>query len=196
MKLAGMDITVKNEKIIPIVRPGNTYYFMTKAIDDYEVFEELVPRPKPKKVGAIVGQKAAPLQDAEFLDELADYNLKFTDFLVISSLHSVAFMHTSLDEEGNEVTKRVKTEITWDDIAKTNPDTWSKWEDELKKFGLNNAELNLVRTGCLETNSLTDKLVQEALDDFLLHPPVDTLQVELSSPAELGITPSGTPVSD
>jgi len=84
--------------------------------------------------------------------------------------------------------------IEWETIDLNNPETWGNIEKELRDAKFNPSEIARIINGALEANSLSEHMIDAAVQDFLalksLQEVVESFPVE-----EHGSTQSGEPAS-
>ena len=57
--------------------------------------------------------------------------------------------------------------IEWGEVDLEKPSTWTKWDDELKKAGLSETDVNRVVGAVMIANSLDEDKIKEAREAFL-----------------------------
>ena len=179
MKLSGESIYIPNEVRIAIVRenhPNGGIVFIAKAIEDMGEFEDICPRPQPPWIKDIHGNKTYNHKDEAYLEKLKEWNHKQTQWLVMKSLEATP-------------------DLEWEKVNINDPSTYENLEQEFKDAGLNNIEIIRIFNGCLDANSLTNKHIKKAEEDFLASL-VEAQQKSDTSPiTEQVSTPSGDPVN-
>jgi hypothetical protein len=120
--------------------------FTCGAVLDYRDFDSLCPRPKPPLVTKRDGSQYHDDTDKKYLQRLQDWSDAKIDWLVIQSLRST---------EGLE----------WDTVDYKDPQTWSKYENELRTI-LTEGEYNRLFNAVIEANSPSSNRRSEALNVF------------------------------
>lgn len=177
MKLKGKSITNRNIEIVVLPRgDGDDLVFQAQAIIDYSPFEKICPEPKPPTKLRRDGAKIEDVKDSRFLAMVLEYSKKRASWIILESLSAT---------EGLE----------WDTIDMSNPDTWNKYQDELKASGLVEAEIVRLINAVAIANALDDSKIEEARKRFLLGQ--EEKAAESSSLQDgQSSTPSGEPAKE
>ncbi len=154
MKYKGKAVPKPKPVIIAIPRGGEglDVIFVANAGLNYDVFEAVLPEPKP---GLYQEPGKPPVPDFEAEDykaRVADYNQKRWNWVQVTSLKDTP-------------------DLEWETIDYAKPDTWGNLTKELTDSGFSRAEINDIISGVLEANSVDEKKSKEALDRFLLSQP-------------------------
>ena len=179
MKIAGMEVTGElaelNEDVLVLPRKKTHIVLTARALPDMDDFNKRVPEPKPKK-NFIKGKGwQFDLKDTTYVDEMTRYGKLRVAYFVVMSLEP--------------------SEIEWDQVDPTVPDTWDKWEDDFKTVGFTQHECNLILGLCFSVNQLDERKLEQARESFVLGQ--EALADESSSlSSEQSDTPSGEPVND
>ena len=145
MKIGGIEVT-KCEELLVIPREGGDIPFRAKAVEINNEFDNLVPSPVAPMIMAKSG-KRPDITDPDYKRAVTVRNeLRFA-FMIIRSL-----------EPSN---------IEWGEVDLEKPSTWTKWDDELKKAGLSETEVNRVVGAVMIANSLDEDKIKEAREAFL-----------------------------
>lgn len=147
MKIGGKTVTPPAKELLVIPREDGDLVFWAQAIQDYDEFEEKSPAPKPPVVQR-PGEGGVPdYEDGGYLTQLANHNKRRLGYLVIKTL-----------EPSN---------IEWDSVKPDNPSTWQNWEEDFRKAGLTNAELNRLFQLVMDANNLVESKFKAAKEAFL-----------------------------
>jgi hypothetical protein len=161
MKLNGQKVSGPNEVVVVIPRPevkvskegeeptyvSGDHIFRCKAVLDYDVFDKLCPRPEAPVVLYPGGRKAANPEDKGFKERLAHYGVLRFAWMVITSLSATP-------------------NLEWDKVLADKPDSWPKYEEELKESGFSQIEVGRITNGVLEANCLDETKLDEARKRF------------------------------
>lgn len=148
MKYKGQAIKGKNREIIPIPREGGDIIFIAEAVQDWKDFDSLVSEPEPPEIIKPGGVRIKDKKDKGYLQAVDKYNELRTHFLVIKSLEATE-------------------DLEWETIDVTNPDTWSKYQEELKASDFSDIEIGRIVIGVMRANSLDENMIEEARTNFL-----------------------------
>lgn len=173
MKIGGIDPkTLPTEEVLVIPRGDECVVFRARGIRDMDEFEKLCPAPKPTT--KLTKEGWVPnVDDKEYLKRMEDYASKQVSYIVIKSIEP--------------------TEIEWETVQLTNPNTWNNWQKDLKNNGFSQAECNRVLALAYEANCLDESKLKRARDAFL-HGPQPGSTVSSGPSTEQSNTPSGEPV--
>lgn len=148
MKIGGIDpSTLPNEEILVLPRGNKNIVFRAQGVPDLDAFHAQVPEPKlPMKMT----QKGLEpdTENPNYKGARDEYVKRRMSYLVVASLK----------------------DIEWDTVDENRPGTWSNWESDMKKAGLNQFECNLVFQLVLSANSLDDTKLAKARESFLRGP--------------------------
>ncbi len=174
MKLKGKKLEGANRQTLVIPRTdGRENIVLTaEAVLDYSDFDKLCPEPTPPIFVLPGGEKKADLEDATFKKRNAEYSQKRLAWMVIRSL-------------------RATPDLEWERVDLGDPNTWLRYEEELKDSGFSIVEIGRVRTCVFIANCLDDAKLVEARDSFLL-----SQRRELSDLSLLQAAPSVTPFGE
>lgn len=152
MKIAGKKVdTSPNVELIVIPRTNrDPIVFKVQAVIEYKEFEELVPRPTPRKSLKPGGDTVDNLDDANYLAELNMFAKKQTYYMFVKSI----FLGTP--------------DIEFDLIKLTDPDSWLKFEEEFRSAGFTVGEINYVINKIMDVNTLNESKIEAARASFTL----------------------------
>ncbi|TXH41121.1 MAG: hypothetical protein E6Q97_38170 [Desulfurellales bacterium] len=147
MKIGGVVVSGPNVEILVLPRPTNNIVIKAQTVADFKEFERMVPYPTAPGVRTKDGFKKDTKAPA-YRDEVSRYeSLRFA-WMVITSL--------------------APSEIEWETVNLDQPQTWLKWEEEFKKAGLSEVEINKITLTVMQANSLDESKLQAAREAFLL----------------------------
>jgi hypothetical protein len=174
MKIAGIDPTTLNQETMLVLPRGETQIvFRAKGLKDMSEFNALCPLPKApvkRTKEGIVSNTA----DSSYQQLMQQWGAKRLGFMVVKTLAPSA--------------------IEWDSVNIDDPETWTKWEDDLKNGGLTQFECNRVTALVMEANSLDDAKIERALAVFLAGQE-QVAESASGQPTEPANTSSGVPAN-
>jgi hypothetical protein len=150
MKIAGQEIVGPLEDVLVLPRPGGKdVVFKAKAVMDLAEFTKLCPLPQaPFAYKRINGemQKIPNINDKVFQAQLMEWSTKRASWLTLKALEP--------------------SQIEWETVDMSNPDTWTGYEKELRKYF---ADMEVFRIiGLASTvNGFNDMVMAEARERFL-----------------------------
>lgn len=147
MKIKGQKLEEPNKVLFVLPRNGIDLVFYFKAILDYKDFDELCKRPEPPKIMK-KGSITRNTEDPEFNVALGEY---------VQRRMSWAFLKSIAETP----------ELEWETVKIDDPNTWTKWEDELTASGFTPAENNLLFGKFREANNINEDTLTEARERFL-----------------------------
>jgi hypothetical protein len=162
MKIKGKKIKGANIEYVVIPRPDGPIVFKAVAVLNMKPFNDLVPEPKPRMRMKPGGLLEPDPDDKAFAAALGDYSEKRFNFILLESLK--------------------ESEIEWETVVYTDPNTWKNYEQELRDADFTTNEINMIISGVATANSLNDAKLKEARDSFLAS--LAAIQQGLSSQTE------------
>jgi hypothetical protein len=148
MKIAGKTIEGCNSELIPIIRPSGNIAFIAEAIISYEEFEKLCPMPTPPEIIRQGGTRELNHNDPGFKERLNKYGELKTAYTVVTSISATP-------------------DLEWETIKKGDIESYLNYTKELKESGLTENEIARLVQGVMRANSLDDKMIELARQDFL-----------------------------
>jgi hypothetical protein len=147
MKIAGKVINGPKEALLVLPRQDGDIAFRFVAVLDDDDFQKLCPRPTPPKsmkpgVGIIEN-----VEDPKYKAAVEERGELRSDWFFLQSIKP--------------------SEIEWEMVKLDDPSTWKLWREELKKAGFNMQERDRIYVTFLETNTVSDGMVDEARARFL-----------------------------
>lgn len=147
MKYKGRKIPAPKPIVIVIPRDEEDIVFQAKAVVDYKEFEKLCPEPEPVRVLKPGGIEYLDYEAPEYEQRVKKHGDLRVAWLIITSLNATP-------------------ELQWEVVKINEPDTWEKYEEELKDSGLIQAEVNYIVSEVMRANIVDEKRIKEAHDRF------------------------------
>lgn len=148
MKFNGKKLDKPNEAFVVIPRHDGDMVFKAQAVLDYQVFDDLCPRPvAPIKIHRVGGEQS-DITDKTYLEQLDIYSRRRVDFMILKSLEATEFLE-------------------WETVDMNNPETWSNYDKELADSSLTDREVDHVLGIVFEANGLSEDKINEARERFL-----------------------------
>ncbi len=148
MKYRGRKIEGRNVVTLVIPRPDENIAFIMEAVESFELFDALVPMPKPPEILRPGGVKENNLKDPKYLERLNEYAEKRSHYMAIMSL-------------------KASKDIEWETIVDDDPETWGNWAKELQESGFTDIEMTLIVRHVAQANCLDSKMLDDARSSFL-----------------------------
>lgn len=147
MKIKGKTLDKPKNEIVVIPRGDDNIVFKCQYVD-IGAFDSIVPRPKPTMVQK---RGKAPVEDTshpEYRKNLATYNEKYMDYLVLQSL-------------------KATEDLEWETVDMKDPETWKNYKKELEDAGFSILHLSKILEAVMAVNGLNEDRIKEARDSFL-----------------------------
>lgn len=175
LKIGGKVIDGPKQGLLVLPRPDGDIAFKFIAVLDDEEFQKLCPRPNPPKtmkpgVGIIENTEDPKYKAA--LEARGEFRSDW-------------FFLKSSEPSG----------IEWNTVKMDDCNTWAKWREELKEAGFNMQERDRIYVTFLETNTVSDSMVDEARARFLASQQAKALGEVSSLITVLPSSESGVPVN-
>lgn len=147
LKIGGIEIKGPKTKLLVVPRDGFDIPFKFVAVTDETGFELLCPEPKiPNKI--VPGKGSVPDPSNEtYQSQLVERAAQREGWYVIQSL--------------------TPSNIEWETVKANDPKTWTNWRQDLRNAGFSVIEINQIYATFLETNMLTEDMLDEARSRFL-----------------------------
>lgn len=149
LKIAGMEMKGPKTKLLVIPRDGFDIPLRFVAVTDESMFDVLCPEPTPPKALKKGGERVEVYDDPGYIAKKAQHAAKREAWYVIQSLKP--------------------SQIEWVSIKDEDPDTWINWRQELRDAGFSVLEINTIYATFLETNMVTEAMLDEARNRFLAY---------------------------
>lgn len=143
MKVGGRPINSLNEDVLVLPRGDGDVVFRGRAIADLDRFTTLVAFPTPPRI-LKKNEMVTDYEDSGYMEQLVSYQMARTGYTVIETLY----------------------EVEWDSVDKNNPQTFTKWTDDLEKV-FSAAEQQQILNFVTRVNSLDQGKITAARDAFL-----------------------------
>jgi hypothetical protein len=174
MKISGKSVCPPTPVKVTIYRDSGNYEFLCGPILDYSKFSAICPVPKPPLIMDRLKGNRPDVADKNYLLRLDQHNDLRVAWLIITSLNFTP-------------------NLEWELVKIDEPDTWMKYEEELKQ-SLTDSEYNRLISCVFEANSPTEQRRKEALNSFTPSQ-VEALTPSNSQPGEPISTQSGEPAN-
>ena len=154
LKIGGMEIKGPKTKLLVIPRDGFDVAFKFVAVTDESAFNMLCPEiPVPVRLIPGKGQVPNP-EDPIYKIQLVERAAQREAWYILQSL--------------------TPSKIEWETVKANEPKTWPNWRLDLQNAGFSVLEINSLYQTFLETNMLTDEMLEEARNRFLASQQVDS----------------------
>lgn len=148
MKYKGKKIDKPNEAFVVIPRNDGDLVFKAQAVLDFQMFDDICPRPTPQMKTLRGGQPMPDLEEKSYVDALNEYSERRVDFMILKSLEAT-------------------DDLEWETVNMEDPTTWKNYDKELSDACLTEREIDRVISIVFEANGLSEAMIQEARDRFL-----------------------------
>lgn len=175
MKIKGKKIEGLNIEEIVIPRgEDDAIIFRAQAVAQYDEFDALCPKPRPKLARNRKGELVERTDEASYQEQINLHNRKRIAFMVIKSLSIT---------EGLE----------WETVNIEDSNTWLNYHTELVASGFTDIEIGRIFAGVMSACGLNEEKVEKARERFLAGNR-EELEERLSLKDEVSNTLSGEPV--
>ena len=147
MKIKGQRLGIPTEVVV-IPREQGDFVFKCEAVESFEKFDQMCPRPEPPKRKYPNGEVQLVVEDPKYKDKLNKWSEKRVSFMILESLR-----HTE--------------DLEWEKVKMDDPETWNNYLEEFEEAGLTDGEMNQIVQACLIVNALDDTRIKEAKERFL-----------------------------
>lgn len=175
MRIDGKKITEPHYELLVLPRPSGDIAIKAGAVISMDEFDKLCPVPKAPMKIMKGGKKEEDLQSPLHRQRIQDHGKKRLGYMLIKSLESTE-------------------NLEWEILNAADPNTWDKWEKELKDSGFSEMEIMRIIQTVMRANCLDEERLEEARSNFLL------TQSELEQSSSLldgqDSMPFGGPVRD
>lgn len=155
MKINGKPIDRPKPEPVILPRNGNDIVFLMGPVLNGDEFEQYCKEPQPPmclKRGE--GEVPFPdLKDADYLKAVQLHSKRRLNWMVLQSF-------------------KATENLEWETVKDNDPDTWMKWEEELKRDGLSQLEINMIWEAFMSANAMSESKMKEARERFY-HSQVD-----------------------
>lgn len=148
MKVGGVAIDGPKTEILVLPRDKGDLVFKFIAVSDDSEFDKLYPAPEPPKSFITAKQAVLPdLDDPEYKRKLLEHRKARNGWVFLESIKP--------------------SNIEWELVKLSDPNTFDKWDEDFRKAGLSISEVNQIWAAYLRVNTVTDEMLQEARSRFL-----------------------------
>ena len=145
MKIGGKPVT-KCIEILVLPRVGDDIVIKAEAVAINDEFEAMCPMPVAPSIRTKDGKKD-DLEDPDYLKAIEKRGQRRWDYMCVKSL--------------------VPSNIEWEKVNLSKPDTWGEWKQELIDAGLSEVEVGRIQGAVMAANSLDEDKLKEARDSFV-----------------------------
>ena len=147
LKIGGKVIDGPKKILLVLPRQDGDIPFEFVAVTDAEPFEKLYPKPKaPRKSVTGVGI-VENLEDPKYIEQLEKRGEARQNWFFLESIKP--------------------SQIEWVTVDLGNCETWGNWRNDLKDAGFSEQERDRIWVTFLQTNVVSDYMVEEARSRFL-----------------------------
>ena len=173
MKIAGIDPkSLCNEVLLVLPRGESELVFRAKGLPNMDEFEALCPKPNPP--GKMTRDGWVPMpEDPTYQQLISAWGQTRLGYMIVKSLEP--------------------SQIEWDTVNLSDPQTWKNWSTDLRSGGLSDIECQRVMNLVLEANCLDEAKLKKAREVFLAGEAAKATSSGL--PTAPQNTPSGAPAS-
>ncbi len=148
MKVGGIQIAGPKKTTVVLPRSEGDIPFHFVGVTDGEEFDKMFPEPEPPvEFNVKLQAKIKLYNDPKFLMKQAEWVKAKTAWFFLKSIES--------------------SNIEWETVDWSKPETFANWQSDFKKAGFNQAEVNRIYAGFEETNMVTEELMKQARERFL-----------------------------
>jgi hypothetical protein len=147
LKIGGVEIKGPKTALLVIPRENQDIALKFVAVTDDAEYDLLVPMPIPPKVMKVGVGTIENYEDTNYKAALKRRGEYREDWYFLESIKP--------------------SKIEWETVKAENPETWKNWREEFKTAGFSVLEINTIYATFLETNVLSDKMLDEARLRFL-----------------------------
>lgn len=148
MKVGGIQILGPKKVTVVLPRPEGDVPFHFVGVTDGEEFDQMYPEPEPPTQFNVKLQSNIKLfSDQKFLERQADWVRAKTAWFFLKAISP--------------------SNIEWTTVDMSKPETFVNWQQDFRKAGFNQAEINRIYNGFEETNMVTEELMKQARERFL-----------------------------
>jgi len=146
MKIGGVEVTPCEEVLVLPRSVGDDIVFHAVPVSINDEFDEKCPAP----IAPLIQKKGGSYRDTSDKEYVKEVGRRAEKKFALMTIRSLAPSH-----------------IEWQEVDPDKPDTWTKWEKELKDAGLSQTECNRVANTVMIANSLDESKIKAARDAFL-----------------------------
>ncbi len=148
MKVGGVLIDGPKKVTLVLPRKNGDLVFQFIAVSDDSEFDKLYPAPEaPRTFITAKQQTISDYDDADYIRRSLEHRKARNAWVFLQSISP--------------------SNIEWDTVNRTDPNTFDNWDTDLRKSGLSINEINRIWAAYLEANIVSDEMLQEARMRFL-----------------------------
>lgn len=179
MKIKGQTIKPPASELLVFPREDNQdLAFKISAVFDYSEFEALCPEPQPPQKLTPDGEKSIDFEDKDYLLLRNAWYSRKINWMYLKSM-----------------TPPTPESWEWESVTMSDPETWSRYLDELKAAYLTPSQINHLLNRVMKVNSIDEDKMKEAKNRFLTSSQSASIPAQASRKEEPSSTPSGEPAS-
>jgi len=148
MKLQGKTKLPPNREIVVFPHQDGESVFVAETVSDYVEFNKLCPEPQAPVKMFPGGEKQIDVTNPDYLKKRTDWAEKRMDYMAIKSLQPTE-------------------DLEFETVKLNDPETYKNWKKELKDFGFNDYQTNMIHGAILDANSLNVEKLEAARESFL-----------------------------
>ncbi len=176
MKIGGRTINGPKQDFIVLPRADGDIVFKFVGLANTDAYDKINPEPQaPRTYKPALGKTIENIEDPAYKAKYLAWLQQRNDWVFLKSIEP--------------------SDIQWDTVDLSDASTWVNWRKDLENAGFSMGERNVIWNKFIEITSLTDEILKEARDRFLLSQSLETLSQTLSSTAAPENTSSGEPVN-
>jgi hypothetical protein len=148
MKIGGVALNGPKQVTLVLPRDDGDLVFKFVAVVDDDEFDKIYPEPVPPVTFNVKAQEKLPqLEDPGYKAKMAERAKARAAWIFLKSVEPSG--------------------IEWTTVKKEDPTTWSNWEADLRKAGMNIQEMNAIWSHFAKANFVTQEMLDEARKRFL-----------------------------
>jgi hypothetical protein len=147
LKIGGRVIEGPKEGLLVLPRDDGDIVFKFVAVTNDSDYEKISPVPKPPRVWKVkLAQNVEDVEDPGFKLKLKEWGERKTNWIFLKSIEP--------------------SQIEWVTVKMDDPATFENWRKDLKEAGFSIGEVNTIFGKFIETNMVTDDMLDEARKRF------------------------------
>jgi len=175
MKIHGRKLSGPAVEVVVIPRQDGDLVFKAQAVLDYEAHDKLNPQPVPPIIVRPGGVQSQDMEDKDYNEKLDKWAVQKFYWMFLKSLEATPGLE-------------------WEIVDLSDPETWDKYQEEMKEGGLSPAEIQRIEACVSNACGLNQAKIDEATNRFLAGQAQVHAEESSQSSAPTN-TPSGEPAS-